>query len=289
MLRKIAFIVNPKAGIKKKIHVPEFIRSNISAQADYEIFVWDKLDRIKEIREKIFEKNFSVAVAVGGDGTVNEVAKMVNNTEIALGVLPFGSGNGLARSIGVSMRIEEALKQIENGTVKVVDSGLINGKPFFCTAGIGFDAHIGRLFSESKTRGFKTYFKITSREFFSYKPLRYEISVDGKTQSYEAFLITVGNAGQWGNDVFICPEAVMDDGILHLTVLENFPKYKIPGIVRKLFGKKIHNSAHAKILSGREIIIRREKEGAAHYDGEPDVMGKEIKISIVPKSLKVIS
>lgn len=269
--------------------VPAFIRDTISAGADYEIFLWDRIDKIAEIKQEVFAKKFDVAVAVGGDGTVNEVAKMVNHSEIALGVLPFGSGNGLARSVGVSMDIKIALSQIENGKIRVYDSGLINGKEFFCTAGIGFDAHIGKLFAESKTRGFGTYISITTKQFFNYEPQHYTITVDGKTTEHNAFLITIGNAGQWGNDVFICPQAKMDDGILHVTVLEAFPKIKIPGIAGKLFKKTIHNSPHSTILSGKEITILRGAEGPVHYDGEPDVMGKELNIKIVPASLRVIS
>jgi diacylglycerol kinase (ATP) len=287
--KKIAFIINPKAGVKKKINIPDFIREHTEKGIDYEIFLWDALDRFSEIEKKIFENKFTIVVAVGGDGTVNRVASMVNNTEISLGILPFGSGNGLARSIGVNMDIKKALKQICSGTIKKVDSALINNKQFFCTAGVGFDAHIGKLFAQTTTRGFKTYFNITRKELFSYIPHDYEITVDGIKKSFEAFLITVGNAGQWGNNVFICPPAKMDDGLLHVTVLKKFPKTKIISIVGKLFRRKIHTSDYVEILCGKTISIRRKESGAAHYDGEPETMDEEIQIEIKPGTLKVIS
>ncbi len=287
--RRIAFIINPKAGVKKKMDIPAFIAEHISSACTYEIFLWDKVEAFNEIDQKIKAGNFDVAVAVGGDGTVNRVAAMVNGTEMALGVLPFGSGNGLARTVGVSMDIRTALQQVCSGSIKKVDSATINGIPFFCTAGTGFDAHIGKLFAQSQKRGFNTYFKITTRELFSYQPKQYELTIDGVKKNFEAFLITVCNAGQWGNDVFICPDASITDGLLHVTVLKKFPKLKMLGIAGKLIRKKINSSAYSEILSGKKITITRPEKDAAHYDGEPAEMDKELVFEIKPESLKVVS
>ena len=289
MEKKVVFIVNPKAGVKKKIDIPKLISDNFTAAIPFEILVWKDKNGFEEIKEKIFAGNFTVAVAVGGDGTVNEVAKTVNHTGVALGVIPFGSGNGLARSIGVPMDAIAAIRRIENGTIKTVDSGLINGKPFFCTSGMGFDAHIGSLFAASTKRGFRTYAKITIKELFNYKPQEYKISWNGQSITRKAFLLTFANAGQYGNDFFITPQADMSDGILHVTVLKPFPFVSAPFLVRKIFKKKAHLSRYIETLSGTEFTVERSTAGAIHFDGEPDQAGDLVRISVVPQSLKVIS
>src|ERR1700741_5030256 len=217
--KKVVFIVNPNAGAKKKINIPQLINSHFSKDIPSEILTWDVKNDFSKISERIFAGNFTIAVAVGGDGTVNEVAKTVNHSEIALGIIPFGSGNGLARSLGIPMNALAAIKRLENGSVRTIDSGLINGKPFFCTSGMGFDAHIGSLFATSTTRGLWTYAKITTKELFGYKPLEYKITHSGGTFTRKAFLITFANAGQYGNDFYISPQASTTDGLLHIVVL----------------------------------------------------------------------
>lgn len=288
-MKKVVFIVNPKAGVKKKIDVPQLIADNFSKEIPSEILIWKDKNDFEKIRERIFAGNFTIAVAVGGDGTVNEVAKTVNHTNVALGVIPFGSGNGLARSIGVPMNAIEAIKRIENGSIKTIDSGLINDKPFFCTSGMGFDAHIGSLFASSTKRGFWTYAKITIRELFGYKPIEYKITNNGSTFTRKAFLITFANAGQYGNDFFIAPQASMSDGLLHVAILRPFSLLIAPFLVAKIFRRKAHQSRYIETSTAAALTVSRPGPGAIHFDGEPGEAGAEVTVKIVPQSLKVIS
>lgn len=286
--QKIAFVINPNAGVKKKIDIIGFVKSYFPENINYDLIVWKNPYDFDDVREQILSGNYTVAVACGGDGTVNMVSSVVMNTPMALGILPLGSGNGLARSNGIPLDLEDALAVIARSEVQTIDSARINGIPFFCTAGVGFDALIADKFAASTTRGFATYFKTSIREFFSYKPNDYKITVDGRELRTKAFLITVANAGQWGNDVYISPEASLNDGILHVSILKPFALPAIGGIGMKLFRKKIHTSPYLVSLNGKDIGIEFEGELPVHYDGEPLKARGKLRIEIQPASLKVV-
>jgi diacylglycerol kinase (ATP) len=288
MNRKVAFVINPKAGVKKKMDLAQFIRDHFSASIPYDIILWDNKDDFESIRRRVLDGSYTIAVACGGDGTVNQVAATVQNTPVALGILPLGSGNGLARSLSIPMDLKKALKVIEKASVRLIDGGSINGHPFFCTCGVGFDAHIAGRFASSTKRGFWTYFKITLKEFFSYKPHRYTIKADDETFTTPAFLITVANAGQWGNDVYIAPKAKLDDGIFHISVLKPFSNFTLPGLGIKLMNRKVHHSRSLHSMKGKNVHIAFEGTLPVHFDGEPTEFSQGIDIRIQPASLKVV-
>jgi diacylglycerol kinase family enzyme len=154
---KYAFVINPNAGVKKKLNIETFIESNFPKSLSYDIIIWEYADDITPISNQIQQNQYQFVIACGGDGTVNMVASLLVHTKIALGILPLGSGNGLARSNGIPMDLMKALDVIVKGKTELIDSGTINTHPFFCTAGIGFDALIAHKFAESTKRGFITY------------------------------------------------------------------------------------------------------------------------------------
>lgn len=286
--KKIAFVINPNAGVKKKINVIEFIKDNFPKTIDYDLIVWKNANDFDSVKQQIITGKYTIVVACGGDGTVNMVAATVAHTNMAMAILPLGSGNGLARSNGIPLKLKEALKVIGNARIKQIDGALINGIPFFCTAGVGFDALIADKFATSTKRGFVTYIKTSVREFFSYKPNDYKITVDGNVVNTKAFLITVANAGQWGNDVYISPEASLNDGILHVSILKPFVMLSIVSIGIKLFMKKIHTSAHLLSLNGKRIEIEFSGNLPVHYDGEPLAVENNITIEVRPDALKIV-
>ena len=288
MARKILFIVNPNAGKKISGKLIETIRKEFPSSIHNDITIWKDREHFNEITQSLKTGGYTDAVAVGGDGTVNQVAKSILDTNIALGIVPAGSGNGLARSLGISVKTEEAIKQIALGNTRVIDSGSINTIPFFCTSGVGFDAHIGKLFATSTKRGLQSYVKITIREMFNYKPSRYTIQIDGKEIKREAFLITVANAGQYGNDFYMAPQAKLNDGLFHLVILKPFSLLSGIGTVIKVLQKKANEASLIETFTGKEIIIKREKADSIHYDGEPDTQGTELHYKMHPLSLKVI-
>lgn len=288
MTQKVAFIINPKAGVKKKINVEEFISTNFSKNIAFDLIVWKNVHDFDSIKTKVLNDGYTTVVACGGDGTVNQVAAALIGTNIALGILPLGSGNGLARSNNIPMNLLKALKVVERAHIHKIDVGVIDQTPFFCTAGLGFDALIANKFATSTKRGFNTYVKTTLKEYFGYKPHQYSITIDGKTIKTTAFLITIANAGQWGNNVYIAPQASMNDGLLHVTILKPFVKAAIPLIVTRLMAKKIHTSPKFESFDGKKIDISFQGELPAHFDGEPMTVKDHISIKIKPLALNVI-
>lgn len=288
MTQKVAFVINPNAGVKKKINIIEFIKVHFPKTISYDFIVWKNKDDFESVKQQILSGNYNIVVACGGDGTVNQVSSVVANTTMALGIFPLGSGNGLARSNRIPLDLKQALQIIERGTTKQIDGATINGNPFFCTAGIGFDAHIANEFAASTKRGFVTYFTTTIKEFFSYSPSLYKITIDGKIIETNAFLITVANAGQWGNDVYIAPEAELSDGILNVSILKPFSNFAIPMIGVKLFSKKIHTSINLISEKGKNIDIEFEGELPVHFDGEPIRVSNKLSITIMPLALHIV-
>lgn len=288
MQKKFAFIINPNAGKRKNFNVKDFIAHRIPTNVSFEILDWNSPNEFHLIKQEINSGHFECVVAVGGDGTVNQVADAIQGSETALGILPFGSGNGLARTLKINMNPELAFQQLLTGKPQKIDGGKMNAHSFFCTAGTGFDAHVGSLFAQSKRRGFMTYATISTKEIFSYKAENYRITVDGKTFTRKAFLMTVCNSGQWGNDIYICPDAKINDGIFHLSILNEFSIIQIPSLTLNLLRRKIHQASFAEILTGESIIIERESESPAHADGEPFTEEKILRFEMQPYSLKVI-
>ena len=288
MNTKIAFVINPNAGVKKKINIQDFITEHFPKDILYDFLIWEDKHDFTAIKQHIIKNNYSIVVACGGDGTVNQVASVVVNTQMALGILPLGSGNGLARSNKIPMDLKQALAVIKKGSVRKMDSALINDTPYFCTAGIGFDALIANCFATSTKRGFATYINTTIKEFFNYKPNNYTITVDGVKINVDAFLITIANAGQWGNDVYIAPGAKLDDGILRVSILKPFSKRAIPTIGLKLFLKKIDTAKNFRALVGKKIEIEFANELPVHFDGEPILVKNKLHIEVVPLSLNVV-
>jgi YegS/Rv2252/BmrU family lipid kinase len=288
MPQKIAFVINPNAGVKKKINIIDFIKTFFSKNIPYDLIVWKNKDDFESVKNQILAGNYSIVVACGGDGTVNSVSSVIANTAMALGIFPLGSGNGLARSNGIPLDLKKALAVIEKGNMKKIDGATLNGNPFFCTAGIGFDALIANKFAESTRRGFATYFKTSVSEFFKYAPSNYKITIDGRTQETKAFLITIANAGQWGNDVYIAPEAELQDGILNVSILKPFSAMAIAGIGIKLFSKKIHTSVSLLSDKGTSIDVEFEGEMPVHYDGEPILVKNKLSVKVMPLALNIV-
>lgn len=288
MAQKIAFVINPNAGVKKKINIIEFIKTHFPKHIAYDFIVWKNKDDFESVKQHILKGDYSIVVACGGDGTVNQVSSVVANTSMALGIFPLGSGNGLARSNKIPLDLKQALQVIEKAQIKKIDGATINNFPFFCTAGVGFDALIANEFATSTKRGFITYFKTTIKQFFGYTPNHYKITIDGKVIETKAFLITVANAGQWGNDVYIAPEAELNDGILNVSILKPFSFYAVPMIAIKLFSKKIHTSVNLQSEKGKQIDIEFTGELPVHFDGEPILVKNKLSICVLPLALNIV-
>lgn len=288
MPRKLLFIVNPNAGKKMSQFIIETIRKEFPQNIYYQFAIWKDKDHFDEITDLLKTQGYTDAIAVGGDGTVNHVAKTILGTGITLGIVPIGSGNGLARSLGLSMKIEEVIHQIAVGKTATIDHGTVNNIPFFCTSGIGFDAHIGNLFATSSKRGLQSYVKITLSELFKYRAKNYTLMFNNQSIERKAFLITVANAGQYGNDFYIAPQASMQDGLFHVVVLKPFSIFNLPVLMAKLLSKKAYLSSCIETYTTDRITITRKEKDTVHFDGEPALEGKEVVFENQPNSLNVI-
>ena len=290
-MKRIAFIVNPISGGRKKRTLPLLIREFFSRASGYEVALYrTKCAGDAAVAAKKFaDEGYNIVVATGGDGTVNEVARGLVGSPAALGVVPFGSGNGFARHLGISLKPREALESIRYAAPRCADYGLINGIPFFCTAGVGFDALVGNKFAEAGTRGIATYMQKILSEVFTYKPEKYTITIDGKSIQRNAFLVTFANASQWGYNAHIAPTASLADGMLDVVVVSKFPLLYAPKAGVQLLVKQIDKSHFVEIFKCRTAQLKREREGYIHFDGEPGCLGSEVNVQVVQAALKVMT
>lgn len=284
--KKILFIINPISGGKKKDKLPALIEKTLD-QNKFEIHI-KFTERPGHASELASQRNFDYYIAVGGDGTINEVASSLIHSTSCMGILPQGSGNGLARHVGISMNIAKAIDQLNTAREVAIDTCTVNGKPFVNMAGVGFDAHIGKMFAESTERGFKTYVVQTLSEFNSYRPEQYKLKFEGKELSSEAFLISFANSSQYGNNAYIAPEADLKDGLLDVCILKPFGALNVPGIGLRVFNKSIKQSKYYKGFKTKELVVERLQSGVAHLDGEPMQFGEKLEIKVVPASLKLL-
>ena len=280
---KIKFIINPFAGTGEQKGIEDHIAKHLD---NYEISYTRKAGDASKISEEAVRENINTLVAIGGDGTVNECVKSLVNTNTALGVIPCGSGNGFAYHIGMKRSPEEAIKQLKNAKIKIIDSCSANGVPFVNVSGIGFDAHIAKLFAELKKRGFISYVILVLKELF-YKPQEYNIKYNGIRRKVKAYMISFANASQYGNDAKISPMADIQDGLLDFVVVKEFPKWKIPFFLLQIIKGKVHLSQHVEIIKCKKMQITSNNT-LIHLDGEPYKVSNPVTVNVLEKSLKIM-
>lgn len=288
--KKIVFVINPISGTQGKEQILAWMNEKLDREKyDMEVVYTEYAGHaVKIAAQKAAEKAFAV-VAIGGDGTINEIARSLVHTDTALGIIPCGSGNGLARHLQIPLDPKKAVDIINGGRLEVIDYGKINGIPFFCTCGVGFDAFVSLKFSQAGKRGPLTYLEQTLLESLKYRPEVYELEMDGNASTrYRAFLIACGNASQYGNNAYITPRATLDDGLLDVTILEPFTVLDVPSLSFQLFNKTIDQNSRIKTFQCKSLRIHRSKPGVVHFDGDPMMAGEDIEVSIVQRELKVI-
>jgi diacylglycerol kinase (ATP) len=284
------FIINPSSGTSIGHHsgkiakaIEDFVKNN-GGKAKI-LFTERRGHATELVEENLDKENWKAVVAVGGDGTVNEVAKALVNRSTPLGILPLGSGNGLARHLGLPLTLSLSLKRLFDGAVNTIDTAELNGIPFFCTAGMGFDAYVGYLFSQQHSRGLATYVNVSMRSYWSYKPQQYKLN--GKP--IEVFSLSFANAGQFGNNAWVAPQASVFDGLLDICTIMPFPKWYGSNLTYKLFTKQLKPSAYISYQLASDAVIEADKPPMIHYDGEPlQLETTRIEIKVKPKSLRII-
>jgi YegS/Rv2252/BmrU family lipid kinase len=284
------FILNPNSGTSIGRNADE-VKKTIEAAAENHgaeptiLFTEHRSHATELVKEHAHSKNWKGIVAVGGDGTVNEIAQPLVGTAQAVGIIPLGSGNGLARHLGIPLTLDASLKRLFEGKIITIDSAQLNDIPFFCTAGMGFDAYVGHLFSQQNERGLSTYVNVSFQSYWSYKPQRFRLNgVDT-----EAFSLSFANAGQFGNNAWVAPQASLQDGFLDVCTIKPFPKWYGTSLAYQLFTKQMKTSRYIDYQHITEALVETDVPPMIHYDGEPFQLDTtRIEIKIKPQSLRVI-
>ena len=288
--KRIVFVVNPISGTQGKKAILKWIDERLDRSLyDYSIVKTEYAGHATQIAANAVTEKVDVVVAIGGDGTINEIARSLVHTDTALGIIPCGSGNGLARHLRIPMEPKAAIDILNRGCELCIDYGKINNIPFFCTCGVGFDAFISLKFADSGKRGLLTYLENTLHESLTYQPETYEIENEEGTMKYKAWLIACGNASQYGNDAYIAPQASLTDGLMDVTIMEPFTVLDVPSLSFQLFNKTIDQNSRVKTMRAKKIKIHRVNDGVMHFDGDPLMAGKELEVEIIPAGLRVIA
>lgn len=289
MKRKVLFVYNPISGSRRLIPVLPIIERFINTDLyDYSVISTVHKGHATELAREYADKKYDAVIAVGGDGTVNEVGCGLIGTDTAMGIIPCGSGNGMARHLGIPIDPFKAVKWLNKSIITDIDYGTINGHPFFCTCGVGFDATVSETFSNSGSRGVLTYMESILLNIANYKDELYKLSFDNSSETFESFIVTCANADQWGNNAFIAPTASMQDGLMDVVVIHPFTPLDAPLLAFQLFNKQLDRNEKVTIRKCRRLTITRQSDGPAHFDGDPIQLGKVIDIEMVPHGLKVL-
>lgn len=289
MKKKVLFIINPISGTVSKARIPDAIDKYLDKDKfEYEIAETCYAGHATELARKASADGFDIVVAIGGDGTVNEVARAIVHTQTALAIIPCGSGNGLARHLLIPISVKKSIAMINACKIHELDYGIINEHPFFCTCGMGFDAFISQKFAEAGKRGPITYVEKILEAGLQYKPETYKIEDDDESISYKAFLISCANASQYGNNAYIAPQASMSDGLMDVVIMEPFDAIEAPQIAIDMFSKTLNKSSKIKSFRTKHLCIHRSSPGVIHFDGDPVMTGADIDIRLINKGIRVV-
>ena len=287
--KKIAFIINPISGTQGKEHILKWLDEKLDKNRYMpEVIYTEWAGHAVEIAARKAKEEVFAVVAIGGDGTINEIARSLVHTKTALGIIPCGSGNGLARHLMLPMNLAKAIQIINLCEIHQLDYGIINDIPFFCTCGMGFDAFVSHKFAGAGKRGPITYVENVLKEGLKYKPETYEIQDEKGITRLKAFLISCANASQYGNNAYIAPQASMSDGLMDIIVMEPFDVIEAPQISIDMFNKTLDKNSKIKTFKCKHLSIHRKEPGYIHYDGDPVMTGKDIEITLKEKGIKVI-
>lgn len=285
---RLCFIINPRSGTDRIKAIQSAIDAAFDAAHEVSLRYTEYAGHGTMLAKEAVTAGANVVIAVGGDGSVRDVAKGLIGTETALGIVPKGSGNGLARSLGIPLRVKDALRVIGAGRKRCIDAGYANDELFLSNAGVGFDALIAKVFAASRRRGLRAYSWLATKHLWQYRAPEWEIRADGKTWRERAFMINVANVAQLGYNFQIAPLAQPDDGWLDLTVVRRFPKALGGGLAWRAFRGAIHESPYVQHLRVREVMIAHPELRLMQTDGDAHACGPRLDFRIVSQALRVL-
>lgn len=288
--KRIVFIVNPRAGT----NLQRNIRSSVESQLDHKKFVYgiwhtESPNHALELVLKAKEELYDIVVAVGGDGTVNQVAAELINTDIALGIIPAGSGNGLAMHLGYGRDLDKAVRKLNSATVRRIDYGTLNGTPFFNLAGIGFDGLVSNMMKGNKSRGFISYFFKSVEAGLSYTARHCRIETEDRIFEGKFFAIAIANGPMYGYNFQIAPDARLDDGMFSVVMLKDAPKWQYFAALPATLNGKIYDAEFVEHLKAKSVVITSPGKNYVHIDGEGLIIEDELRFEIKPGALNILT
>lgn len=289
MRKKIFFIVNPKSGTLGKTNWISIATRMLAQEFDLEFKYTTHRGHACELAQQAVADHVPIVAAVGGDGTVNEIASSLVDSDTALAILPLGSGNGLARELGLSPLLQlNAISCIKRLNFRQIDYGRVNDVPFFCTCGVGFDAQIAYEVAQRKRRGLWMYVSLCLHDYFHYKPLECTLEHDGKTETRQAFIVNCANIRQFGFNAYIAPHADLTDGKLNVTIIKPFGFWSALRLLFGLFTKRLdHFKKYVETFECEHITISTPEKTPFHCDGDCLGLADHIEVQVVPHALKV--
>jgi YegS/Rv2252/BmrU family lipid kinase len=286
--KKVLFIVNKYAGTG---YQPEVEGRMIDTSARYGVECTIEFTRSRghasTLAREAAGRGFAFVVAVGGDGTLNEVAQGAMKANLPMGIIPRGSGNGLARHLGIPLNIPRGLEALFNSRVLKMDTFTVNGKLSLNVSGVGFDGRIANVFADKTRRGLLGYTKITLSEFFKSGEFELELTLNDLHFSRKVFILAIANSSQYGNNARIAPQASVCDQLLHINLVKKIPLYRVD-FIRDLFQGKLSHSPFCEILESADIAITTQKPVPYHVDGEPCGVDEKFEIHLQPAALQVL-
>jgi len=288
-MEKLTAIINPVSGTASKKHIPDLLDQYLpSDKFEKQILFTEYRGHAFELASRAMKDKADFIIVVGGDGTINEVARALVESSTVLGIVPMGSGNGLARDLAIPLDSRRALEVIMERNITTIDYCKANNRIFFCTFGVGFDASVSERFDKKKRRGPFSYMKSVLAEYLRFKPDTYDIVFENEVLTRKAFLVTCANASQYGNNAYIAPHADMNDGMMDVAILSPFSPLDAGNLLVQMFTKKIANNRRLQYYRSKKLTLKRAKPGIIHIDGEPVFMEKTISLEAFPDGLNVI-
>jgi YegS/Rv2252/BmrU family lipid kinase len=287
---KVRFIFNPHSGSNRRNpHLRDKAAEFIAHCGwDGSVVSTERPRHATELARAAVDDGCELVVAIGGDGTMNEVASALVNTPATFGLIPCGSGNGLGRHLGIPRAGKGAFRTLAESAVTTIDAGKVNQHLFFCAAGTGFEALIAQRFALLTSRGFAGYLKESLKAWWSYEAERYTIHHRGGRDVVEAFTLAIANSSQYGNNAYIAPDASVSDGMLDVVSVPNVNLFRAVPLAIRLFHGSINRVPDVRHFQGSEFVIERAKPGWMHTDGEPRAETSRIEVSVLPRSLRVM-
>lgn len=289
MKNKTLIVVNPISGVGRQKKIETMLKQNLNQDIfDYEVRYTEHIHHGTEIARDAAERGYDCVVAVGGDGSVNDVANGLRGSDTRMGIIPCGSGNGLARSLKIPLQPWLAIRVLNQQFKQSIDAILVNDKHLAVNAaGCGYDAYIARLMKVAKTRGLAAYTNLILREYDRYKCSDYHLILNGKEYYRNAWFIAVANSQQFGYNLAVAPKAKLDDGLMDISIIDKVPLDHIPITAPLAFSNHLDLSQHVEMFRTADLVIEGNADKWVNLDGEGENVGSTVHFQVLPMAVKI--